>query len=240
MRQNRMLIFSVLIGIVAVIGATLWLGAERDLVQVVVATKDIDVGDELTRDNVGLTRKPKQEVYADSATNVESLLGRKARTVIPTGSLVKQENLVPVVAQIGVVTEITPGMRGYSIGITAISGVAGFALPGNFVDVLVRSKANTEQPISKLLLERVRVLAVDQESSVTGDAKPKVVNVITLEVTPKQAETLDTAQAAGNLSLALRSQTDKGTTLNNGVSQCEVAGSCTTIEVIRGTVRSNY
>jgi len=240
MRQNRVLIFSILIGIVAVIGATLWLGAERDLVQVVVATKDITVGDELSRDNIGLTKKPKQEVYADSASNVESLIGRKARAAIPVGALVKQEYLVPIVAQIGAVTEIAPGMRGYSIGVTAISGVAGFALPGNFVDVLVRSKANAEQPTSKLLLERVRVLAVDQESSMTGEAKPKVVNVITLEVTPKQAETLDTAQAAGNLSLALRSQADKAVTLNTGLAQCETAGSCAPIEVIRGTVRSNY
>ena len=240
MRQNRVLIFSILIGIVAVIGATLWLGAERDLVQVVVATKDITVGDELSRDNIGLTKKPKQEVYADSASNVESLIGRKARAAIPVGALVKQEYLVPIVAQIGAVTEIAPGMRGYSIGVTAISGVAGFALPGNFVDVLVRSKANSEQPTSKLLLERVRVLAVDQESSMTGEAKPKVVNVITLEVTPKQAETLDTAQAAGNLSLALRNQADKTVTLNTGLAQCETAGSCAPIEVIRGTVRSNY
>jgi pilus assembly protein CpaB len=96
-----------------------------------------------------------------------------------------------------------------------VIGVAGFALPGNFVDIIVSTQkdsgpngiAGREESISKIVLERILVLAVAQEVN-RDETKPKVVNAVTLEVTPEQAEQLDLARSVGTLSLALRNQVD--------------------------------
>jgi pilus assembly protein CpaB len=101
------------------------------------------------------------------------------------------------------------------VRVNDVIGVAGFALPGNFVDVIVSTekeappgeRSNNAQSISKIVLERILVLAVAQEVS-RDDTKPRVVNAVTLEVTPAQAEHLDLARSVGTLSLALRNQVD--------------------------------
>jgi len=94
-----------------------------------------------------------------------------------------------------------------------VVGVAGFALPGNFVDIMVNTqnegskRGEQDKAISKIVLERILVLAVAQESDRDG-TKPKVVNAVTLEVQPAQAELLDLARSVGTLSLVLRNQVD--------------------------------
>jgi pilus assembly protein CpaB len=100
------------------------------------------------------------------------------------------------------------------VRVNDVIGVAGFALPGNYVDIIVSMQKDApsgssarEQSISKIVLERILVLAVAQEVN-RDETKPKVVNAVTLEVTPEQAEKLDLARSVGTLSLALRNQVD--------------------------------
>ena len=97
-----------------------------------------------------------------------------------------------------------------------VIGVAGFALPGNYVDIIVHTErdpvaggqsARGALHVSKIVLERILVLAVAQEVA-RDETKPKVVNAVTLEVTPEQAENLDLARGVGTLSMALRNQVD--------------------------------
>jgi len=92
--------------------------------------------------------------------------------------------------------------------------VAGFALPGNYVDILVSTQQDgvkggngRDAAISKIVLERILVLAVAQEAG-RDETKPKVVSAVTLEVTPEQAEKVDVARTVGTLSLVLRNQVD--------------------------------
>ena len=105
------------------------------------------------------------------------------------------------------------------IGSTAV-GVAGFALPGSYVDVLVSAKDEAQQPFSTTVLTRIKVLAVAQETQ-TDQTKPKMVNAVTLELTPTEAEKLDLARSIGSLSLVLRNDSDTvdvetgGTRLNH-------------------------
>jgi pilus assembly protein CpaB len=96
-----------------------------------------------------------------------------------------------------------------------VIGVAGFALPGNYVDILVNTEKDNkdgavqgrDQNISKIVLEKILVLAVAQEAG-RDETKPKVVDAVTLEVTPEQAEKIDLARSIGSLSLVLRNQVD--------------------------------
>jgi len=108
-------------------------------------------------------------------------------------------------------------------------GVAGFALPGNLVDVIVntnedaKSASNNNNSISKIVLEKILVLAVAQQVS-RDDTQPKVVNAVTLEVTPDQAEKLDVARSVGTLSLVLRNQVDVAATATGGATKGTLLG----------------
>ncbi|MET5020278.1 Flp pilus assembly protein CpaB, partial [Burkholderia pseudomallei] len=81
---------------------------------------------------------------------------------------------------------IAPAHRAITVRVNDVDGVAGFALPGNYVDVIVntheQSKADPQQSISKIVLEKILVLAVAQQVS-RDDTAPNVVNAVTLEVT---------------------------------------------------------
>ena len=109
-----------------------------------------------------------------------------------------------------------------------VVGVAGFALPGTFVDIMVNTqeegaKRDSDHSVSKIVLERILVLAVAQEAD-RDDTKPKVVNAVTLEVTPEQAEMLDLARSVGTLSLVLRNQGDPDAASTAGATKAKLPG----------------
>ena len=101
-----------------------------------------------------------------------------------------------------------------SIPLDAISGISGFIFPGDFVDVLLTFSQTVNDEVSdnssmryfsQTLLNRVRILAVDQTVENTDGATAQVANTATLEVTPKQAEKIAVAMEIGALSLSLHS-----------------------------------
>lgn len=105
---------------------------------------------------------------------------------------------------------IRTGMRAASIRVDDVMGVAGFVLPGDFVDVLVtRREGDAANQIMRtdILLEGVRVLAVDQTAAETKN-DPVVAKAATVEVTPAQAQKIALAGQVGTLSLALRGNQD--------------------------------
>jgi len=110
-----------------------------------------------------------------------------------------------------------------------VIGVAGFALPGNYVDILVNLQApsrdfgQADNSISKIVLERILVLAVAQDS-VVDDTKARVVNAVTLELAPEQVEKLDLARSIGSLSLVLRNQVDPQPANTEGATRESVLG----------------
>ncbi len=106
---------------------------------------------------------------------------------------------------------LSPGMRAVSIAITPVAGVAGFVFPGDRIDVIVthligqKSDINPmERRVSETMLQNVRVLALDQNMN-SEVSEPVIAQIATLEVTPKQAETIALITELGTISLALRS-----------------------------------
>ena len=124
-----------------------------------------------------------------------------------------ESRLAPIGTKGGLSAVVPEGKRAITVRVNDVIGVAGFALPGNFVDVMVNTqedggrRGDRDRSISKIVLERILVLAVAQEAD-RDSTKPKVVNAVTLEVSPTQAEMLDLARSVGTLSLVLRNQTD--------------------------------
>jgi Flp pilus assembly protein CpaB len=116
---------------------------------------------------------------------------------------------------------IPPGMRAMSVPVDEVGDIAGFVLPQARVDVLVAlAGGGTQGNRAKIVLENVQVLAVAQTIEQSQD-EPKIVRVVTLVVTPEQAEQLTLATHEGTLRLAMRNYTDNKIVLTPGV---DVAG----------------
>jgi pilus assembly protein CpaB len=220
-----MLALSLLFGILAVVFAANWSqGAKQgSTTQVVVAAKDIPLGSLITSSSLKVVDWPQANALPGSFQETKALEGRVARTTIVLGEPVIEAKLAPRGASGGLAASISSGRRAITVKVNEVVGVAGFALPGNYVDVLVNFKENEEKPVSKIVLERILVLAIAQEAS-RDDNKPKVVNAVTLEVTPEQAERLDLARSIGTLSLVLRNQVDTDALSTKGVRPTELLG----------------
>jgi len=121
----------------------------------------------------------------------------------------------------GLSAVIGEGRRAITVKVNEVIGVAGFALPGNYVDVLVNLRDDREAAVSKIILEHILVLAVAQEKR-RDESKPRVVNAVTLEATPEQAEKLDLARSIGTLSLVLRNQIDRSPVQTVGMRRADL------------------
>lgn len=218
MRNTRALLImavAILAGLVAVVLATQWINRQAQLgaAKVVVLGVDVQLGSRLTPQMLQLADWPSSSVPPGAFSDVNALDGRVVKTSLQRGEPVVESRLAPVGTKGGLSAVVTEGKRAITVRVNDVIGVAGFALPGNYVDIMVSTQQDgaggnaRDQTISKIVLERILVLAVAQEAS-RDETKPKVVNAVTLEVTPEQAERLDLARSVGTLSLVLRNQMD--------------------------------
>lgn len=218
MRNYRGMIMF-LIALIAATGAVFmaskWLQQRSAKVnQVAVAAQEINMGQKLTSSMFKLIDWPANSNLPESFSDLKKLEGRVTKSTLQVGEPVLAAKLAPEGSQGGLSAVITEGKRAITVRVNDVVGVAGFALPGNFVDVIVNTKKEEDgennkstRDISKIVLERILVLAVAQEAG-RDETAPKVVNAVTLEVTPEQAEMIDLARSIGNLSLVLRNQAD--------------------------------
>lgn len=216
-RALIMLLLSIVAGVAAVLLAARWLGeqAASASTQVVVATRDLDLGQPLQANMLQEIAWPAGSEPVGAFREAKQLEGRVVRTSVFKGEPVLEPKLAPVGAKGGLGAVIKEGHRAMTVRVNEVVGVAGFLVPGSYVDLLVNIQDNRETTISKIVLERIMVLAVAQEAS-RDETKPKVVNAVTLEVTPEQAEKIDLARNVGTLSLVLRNQVDTQETITEG------------------------
>lgn len=221
MKNKRALVMmavAILFGIVAVALAWKWLQgqASANSNRVVAATADVHRGERLTPEMLKMVDRPSRDVPKDAFTDPTLLADRVLKVSMVRGEVISEAKLAPAGTLGGLSALISEGKRAITVRVNDVIGVAGFALPGNYVDIIVHTERDPaegqrairdELHVSKIVLERILVLAVAQEVS-RDETKPKVVNAVTLEVTPEQAENLDLARGVGTLSLALRNQVD--------------------------------
>jgi pilus assembly protein CpaB len=220
------LFVALLAGLAAVVLGTRWLQAKSmgDGSRIVVAAVELQLGGRITREAIRLVEWPAGSVPAGAFTDLAALDGRVAISGIQPGEPVLESRLAPVGTKGGLSAVVPEGKRAITVRVNDVVGVAGFALPGNYVDIMVNTEAagadrsNEDKMISKIVLERILVLAVAQEAN-RDETKPKVVNAVTLEVTPEQAERLDLARSVGNLSLVLRNQIDSDPSATAGITK---------------------
>jgi pilus assembly protein CpaB len=214
-RAMLMMVLAVVAGLVAVVLASRWINQQANLSvnKIAVAAVNIDLGSPINPQMIKLVDWPAGSVPAGSFNDPKTLDTRVAKTSITPGEAILESKLAPVGSKGGLSAVVAPGKRAMTVRVNDVIGVAGFALPGNFVDILVNTMeenakaGDRDASISKIVLDKILVLAVAQEAN-RDDIKAKVVNAVTLEVTPEQAELLDLARSVGTLSLVLRNQVD--------------------------------
>ena len=225
-----LIVFALLIGLAAAAYATGWVSRQAGIAsnKVVVAAVDIELGTKIKAEMLSSLDWPIGAMPPGAFKDAKELQERIVKVSIMRGEPLLEGKLAPLGTLGGLSAVIAEGKRAMTVRVNDVVGVAGFALPGNYVDVMVnaqqeKSGAEEGKQISKTVLERVLVLAVAQEAG-RDDTKPKVVSAVTLELSPQDSEKLDLARSVGTLSLVLRNQIDQKTVATAGVTKDELFG----------------
>ena len=182
--------------------------SQQGMVAVAAAAIEIPYGQKLAMEHIKMVELPENSVPASAYKSTEELEGMIASQAIVPGEVILKGRVVEHLGGSTLSAVIEPGMRAVAVRVNEIIGVAGFLLPGNRVDVLASKNGGNRSVSIETILQDIKVLAVDQTAS-TDKNEPVVVRAVTLEVTPKQAETLVKATGEGSVQLALRNPKDE-------------------------------
>jgi pilus assembly protein CpaB len=223
-----LILFALLIGLAAAAYATGWVSRQVGVAsnKVIVAAADIELGSKINTEMLTTVDWPSSSLPPGAFKDTKELQDRIVKVSLMRGEPVLERKLSPIGTLGGLSAVIAEGKRAMTVRVNDVVGVAGFALPGNYVDVMVnaqqeKTKGEEGKQISKTVLERVLVLAVAQEAG-RDDTKPKVVSAVTLELSPEDSEKLDLARSVGTLSLVLRNQVDQKSVATTGVTKNEL------------------
>jgi pilus assembly protein CpaB len=183
---------------------------------VVVATRELGVGTVLKDGDVRLVEWPGTLMPSGHLGTTKAAVGRGLVTPVQENEPLLETKLAPLGTGGGLPVLIADGMRAVAVRVDEVVGVAGFVLPDSRVDVLLTMKGPSGEPTTEVLLQKVRTLAAGSQVQRDRDGKPHNVPVITLLVTPEQAETLALAANQGRIQLALRNALDTVTVTTPG------------------------
>ncbi|UCF69390.1 MAG: Flp pilus assembly protein CpaB, partial [Acidobacteriota bacterium] len=158
-----------------------------DTTSVVVAKADLPLAAMLIAQQLETVEWPTAFLPIGSFSDPKVLKGRVLRRALAKGEAVQELSLLPEGSAGGLASVIEENSRAVSVKVDPIVGVAGFVTPGSRVDVLAtlrRLDWSSKQPYAKVVLQNVKVLAIDQKLEEVDNGDPQLVSVVTLEVTP--------------------------------------------------------
>ena len=182
-RGLLMLFIAAIAGLAAVFLAARWMqnqGGEKG--RIAVANVDVELGGRITPEMIRMADWPEGSVPTGAFTEGPKLEGRVVLVSIQRGEPITEGRLAPVGTKGGLSAVVPEGKRAMTVRVNDVVGVAGFALPGTYVDVMVNTqdergqrgdRGDRDHSISKIVLERILVLAVAQEAD-RDSTKPKV------------------------------------------------------------------
>ena len=215
-----MIAFAAVFGLLAVFLAQAWLNSQAEMraksldamkkplaVQtIVVAAKPLRFGAELGSMSLREIPWPEEAVPAGAFSKIVDLTSSGRRVVltpIEANEPVLASKITGSGQRATLSAMLGDGMKAVTIRVNDVEGVAGFVLPGDRVDVMLTRQQDKNVAASDVVLQNVRVLAVDQVADERTD-KPSVAKAVTLEVEVTSAQKLALAATVGTLSLALR------------------------------------
>jgi pilus assembly protein CpaB len=177
---------------------------------IVVAARDLPAGAIVTREDVETVAWPGSAIPDGIAQQPADVVGRGLIVEVRKSEPLLGWKLAEKEAGGGLSITIPEGMRAVSVEVDQVVGVAGFVLPGTRVDVLATVTPGNDrtQTTTRIILQNVRALAADQRYQQEIQGEPQYVTVVTLLVTPDQAEALTLAATEGRIQLALRNTLD--------------------------------
>lgn len=264
MRNRRALLFlsvAILLGVAAAFSAQRWLENQKPLASsdgalytanVVIARSGLTVATALQPNQLTTVEWPKRYLPEGAFDDPALVSGRVLRRAVTSGEPILEALLLPDGSAAGLPSLIEEKRRALSVKVDQVIGVAGFVAPGTRVDVLAtvrRVDREDALPYTKVILQDIPVLAIDQQLEEADSGEPETVNVVTLQVTPEEAERLIYSAHEGRLQLALRNPTDRGAAKTKSAGVREVLGIARPkvgkngkprprVEVYRGATRS--
>jgi pilus assembly protein CpaB len=217
--QTIVLVLALVLGAGAAVWSRQWLTSHaaapsdtNPIGTIVVAAKPLRFGASITADSVEETPWAAKTLPQGAFTTKDALLHDGQRVVLsplePNEPVLRSKVSAPG-QRASLSALLEEGKRAVTVRVDDVRGVAGFILPGDFVDVVLigEDPAARRENYSEILLQGVKVLAVDQLASERQE-QPVVPKAVTLEVTPEQAQKILLATNIGRLSLTLRRTTD--------------------------------
>jgi pilus assembly protein CpaB len=181
----------------------------RPGVEAVVATDDLQVGAKIEDRDVKLVRFPEGSLPPNYIRSMSQVVGRGVVLPISRGEFILPNKLAGENAGFGLPSLIPPGMRAVSVRVNEVVSVAGFVVPGTRVDVLLTgTPQGGGEPRTSTVLENIPVIATGQKLERNAGGTPQMTPVITLLVSPDDAQKLTLASTQGRIQLALRNPLD--------------------------------
>lgn len=175
---------------------------------VVVAARDVPLGARLEEEDVQVIQWPANALPAGIAAASSEVVGRSVITELKTNEPVLAAKLADT-GLFGMIPLIPAGMRALSVRVDEVVGVAGFVTPQTRVDViLIMQPPGQSESVSKVILQNIQALAANQQITQTEDGQPLVSTVVTVLVSPEEAEKLALAATQGRIQMALRNSLD--------------------------------
>jgi pilus assembly protein CpaB len=198
----------------------------RSLYQV-VAAMDMPMGTMITKDQVKLVAWPASSPVSKGFTSIESVVNRGLIDSVGVNEPLTETKVAPLESGAGLPPSITQGMRAVSVKVNEVVGVAGFVVPGTHVDVMVTlRRTDAKDTMTRVVVSDVQVLTAgtrfDQETA--RDGKPIPTSVVTLLVSPSDAERVALAASEGQIMLTLRNPMDRQPTETTGVRTAALLG----------------
>ena len=231
MRNKRfflVLVGALIFGVLAAVSVSRYLSSAqaytKNLNKVAVAKVAIPIGSKIIPEQIMVVQFPKESTPDGAFESPEKLAGRVAVTNIAAREPITDSRLAPEGTAAGLSAIIPEGYRAMTVKVDDAAGISGFIMPGTLVDVVVvidpREGSGMQDPISKIVLQNIKVLANGQNIDKPKDEREaNSVKAVTLQVTPEQAEKLALASSEGKLQLVMRSQIDQGDEQTPGVNK---------------------
>ena len=199
---------------------------------VVVAAENLPLGTRVSKEQVKVVGWPAATPVEGSFASVDEIVGRGLIQPVQANEPLTEIKLAPKEAGAGLSPSIPPGMRALSVKVNDVIGVAGFTVPGARVDVVVVVKGG-DNSMARVVVSNLQVLTAGTKYDIeqAKDGKPIPSSVVTLLVTPEQAERITLAQTNGSITLVLRNPLDVAPTETNGIRMAGLMGSPSTAPV---------
>ncbi|HMD72145.1 MAG TPA: Flp pilus assembly protein CpaB [Bryobacteraceae bacterium] len=182
---------------------------------VIVAARDLALGTKLTRNDVKRVSLPERTLPKAAILQLEDAVGHVLLAPVSTNEPILATRLSEPNASEGIASTIDKGLRAVSVQITDVSGVAGLIQPKSRVDVIFTRPGSMDEASTSTILQDVQVLSTGRMApsgqtaqAAAAEARAPRAPVVTLLLTPDQAQVLELAKNEGKISLSLRNPQD--------------------------------